>query len=77
MATKSAAFSPNDRVDHSTFGLGTIVSQGERLTTIAFDAAGTRKFVTELVTLTRSDVPAPPEPEKRKKAAPRSAARAR
>ena len=72
MATKAPVFSPNDRIDHSIYGTGTILNVGERLTTIAFDGAGTKKFMTSLVSLVRSDVPAPPEPERRKKAAPRS-----
>ena len=52
-------FSPKDRIDHSVFGLGTIVEIDERRTTIAFDKSGTRKFVTSMVKLSPSDTPAP------------------
>ena len=53
------SFSPKDRVDHSVFGLGTIVDINEHYTTIAFDESGTRKFVTSMVKLAASDTPAP------------------
>ena len=53
------AYSPKDRIDHSVFGLGTIVGIDERHTTIAFDESGTRKFVTSMVVLAPSDTPAP------------------
>jgi len=60
-------FSDKDRVDHSRFGLGTIVTADEHYTTIAFDESGTRKFVTSMVKLTASDVPAPARRVRRKK----------
>lgn len=59
MARNLLAFSPKDRIDHSVFGLGTIVQIDERRTTIAFDDNGTRKFVTSMVKLAPSDAPAP------------------
>ena len=65
------SFSPKDRIDHSVFGVGTIVETDERHTTIAFDEAGTRKFVTSMVKLTSSDTPAPTKrarPKKKKTA---------
>ena len=58
-AKNLAAYSAKDRIDHSVFGLGTIVSIDERHTTIAFDESGTRKFVTSMVKLSPSDTPAP------------------
>ena len=58
-ARNLAAYSAKDRIDHSVFGLGTIVEINERHTTIAFDESGTRKFVTSMVKLSPSDTPAP------------------
>lgn len=52
-------FSPKDRVDHSAFGLGTIIEIDDRRTTIAFDESGIRKFVTSMIRLAPSDTPAP------------------
>ena len=59
MVKDAQAFSAKDRIDHSTYGLGTISEVNERHTTILFDDAGTKKFVTHLVKLVRSDTPAP------------------
>jgi len=56
---KGRAFSAKARVDHSVFGLGTIVTIDRHRTTIAFDQTGTRTFVTSLVELEPSDTPAP------------------
>jgi hypothetical protein len=55
-------------VNHSVFGSGTIVSINERLTTIEFDGAGTRKFMTSMVKLAPSDTPAPEKPSRKRKA---------
>jgi len=60
--------SPKDRVSHSIFGPGTIVSSNEWHTTIAFDESGTRKFVTNMVKLSPSDTPAPARQVTKKKA---------
>jgi hypothetical protein len=60
-------FSPKDRIDHSVYGLGTISEVNERHTTIAFDDAGVKKFVTSMVRLSRSDTPAPAKPVRRSK----------
>jgi hypothetical protein len=65
--SKTPKFLPKDRILHSVHGLGTIVEMGELHTTIAFDEAGTRKFMTAMVQLTRSDSPAPKAPARRKK----------
>lgn len=69
---KSTGFSAKDRISHAVHGLGTIVQVDERRTTIAFDEAGTRTFVTSMVQLARSDSPAPARrpPRKKKVAAP-------
>lgn len=70
MAKNATTFTANNRVDHSVFGTGTIVEANERHTTIAFDNAGTKKFMTSMVKLAPSDTPAPEKPApKRKKAA--------
>lgn len=64
---KSQGFSVSDRVSSATYGQGTITQVDEKYTTIEFDQAGTRKFLTSLVQLERSDVPAPVKPERTKK----------
>lgn len=69
---QTTAFSPADRVDHSVYGAGTIVSVDARLTTISFDEAGTKKFMTSMVELSPSEVPAPAKPVRRKKKKTRS-----
>lgn len=65
-------FSPNDRVDHSTFGLGTIIEIDDRRTTIAFDESGIRKFVTGMIRLAPSDTPAPARRSRARKTAKRT-----
>ncbi len=67
MAKNSPAFSPNDRIDHSVYGTGTILEVTARLTTIRFDGAGTKRFMTNIVQLAPSDSPAPPRPVRRRK----------
>jgi len=69
---QTATFSPTDRVDHYVYGAGTIVAVDSRLTTIAFDEAGTKKFMTSMVELTASEVPAPAKPVRKKKKKTRS-----
>jgi hypothetical protein len=56
---KILGISPKDRIQHSRFGLGTILEIDERYTKIAFDESGTRKFVTSMVKLAPSEIPAP------------------
>jgi len=63
---------PKNRVGHAVFGLGTIVEVNELHTTIAFDEAGTRKFMTAIVKLVPSTTPAPEPPVRRKKEVARS-----
>lgn len=66
-------FRPKNRVDHAVYGLGTILEVNEWHTTIAFDGAGTKKFMTTMVKLVGSDSPAPVKTGQRKvKATPRS-----
>jgi hypothetical protein len=59
MAKTGEAFAVADRVQHAEYGLGKIKAVDARYTTIEFDDHGVKKFVTELVRLTRSDTPAP------------------
>ena len=67
-------FRKDDRISHAQHGLGTIVEADSRYTVVNFDTSGVRKFVTALVRLDTSDVPAPsPAPPRRKRRA-RSAA---
>jgi hypothetical protein len=66
-------FSENDRIDHSVYGTGTVTGVNDRLTTIDFDGVGTKRFITSIVKLVRSDTPAPPKPVRRKKAVARPA----
>ncbi|HET8946563.1 MAG TPA: hypothetical protein VFQ07_06240 [Candidatus Polarisedimenticolia bacterium] len=62
MAKTSEAFAVADRVEHAEYGLGRITAVNPLHTTVEFDAAGVKKFVTSLVRLKRSDVPAPAKP---------------
>ena len=67
-------FAKGSRVKQSAYGSGTVASSDERYTVIEFDHHGRRTFVTDMVTLDKSDEPAPNKPEKtrRKKAAPKA-----
>jgi len=67
MAKKPHSFTPKDRVEHSVYGPGTVEEVNERHTTVTFDEAGTRKFVTEMIRLTASETPAPARPRRAKK----------
>lgn len=64
---KTFPFSPKDRIDHSGYGLGTIVDVNERHTSIDFDEAGIKKFMTSMVELSSSSKPAPEKPAKSRK----------
>ncbi len=61
-------FSENDRVTHAVYGLGTIRQMDERRTTIAFDDHHTRIFVTSMVQLEHSTMPARAKPSREQKA---------
>jgi hypothetical protein len=69
MAKDRGTFAPNDRISHSVHGLGTIAQVSEQYTTITFDEAGTKKFVTRMLQLERSDSPVPAKPSRSKKKA--------
>jgi len=61
-----AAFTLGDRVLQASYGVGTVTSANERHIVIDFDDHGIRTFVTAVVRLQHSDVPAPGRPAKRK-----------
>jgi hypothetical protein len=52
-------FSKDLRINQADYGTGTVISSDERYTVIEFDQHGRRTFVTDMVKLDRSDVPAP------------------
>ena len=65
-------FAKGSRVKQSAYGSGTVTSSDERYTVVEFDEHGRKTFVTDMVTLDKSDEPAPNKPDKakrRKKAA--------
>jgi hypothetical protein len=69
--SKPETFAVDDRVSHAEHGLGKIIEVNSRITTISFDTAGVKKFLTVLMRLERSDSPNPPKPSRagKKKAA--------
>ncbi|HEX6853610.1 MAG TPA: hypothetical protein VF139_19595 [Candidatus Polarisedimenticolaceae bacterium] len=68
MSKATTTFSANDRVVHPVFGDGTIASTDADYTVIDFDTAGTRKFVTKMLSVQPSDTAAPAKPAKKKSA---------
>jgi hypothetical protein len=65
---KASPFSVDDRITSPTYGEGTVRAVDEKFTTIEFDENGTRRFLTSLVQLERSDSQRPPpKPERAKK----------
>jgi hypothetical protein len=70
-------YAKGNRVTQSDYGVGTIASSDERYTVIEFDNHGRRVFVTDMVTLGKSDEPAPDRPAKKaRKASPKAKAAA-
>lgn len=63
-------FTKGSRVSQANYGAGTVASSDERYTVIEFDNHGRRVFITDMVTLGKTDEPAPNKPAKgrRKKA---------
>lgn len=57
-------FAKDSRVTQPNYGAGTVMSSDERYTVIEFDLHGRRRFVTEMVTLAKTDEPAPAKPAK-------------
>ncbi len=64
-------FTKGNRVSQPNYGAGTVVSSDERYTVIEFDNHGRRVFITDMVTLGKTDEPAPAKTTRgrRKKAA--------
>ena len=60
-------YTKGSRVMQSTYGSGTVTSSDEKYTVIEFDEHGRRVFLTDVVTLTKSDVAAPNKPSKGKR----------
>ncbi len=52
-------FDKGDRVVHQQYGAGTLTEVNEYHTVIDFDEHGVRKFVTSIVTLEPTTIPAP------------------
>lgn len=59
MAKKKRKSTPKQRIEHGVYGLGTVVGVDDRFTTIKFDQAGSRRFVTAMVEYKLSDTPRP------------------
>ncbi len=57
-------FTKGDRVLHAQYGTGTLTDVNEYHTVIDFDEHGPRKFVTNLVAIESTRVPAPERPAK-------------
>ncbi len=57
-------FAKGNRVSQANYGAGTVVSSDERYTIIEFDNHGRRVFITDMVTLGKTDEPAPNKPAK-------------
>ena len=57
-------YSPGKRVSQDQYGPGTVVESNERHTVIDFDDHGVRRFVTMMVDLKASTVPAPAKPKR-------------
>ena len=57
---------PGVRVSHSQYGAGTISAHDDQYTVIEFDDHGSKRFVTRMVTLESTSVPAPNKAPKKK-----------
>ncbi len=57
---------PGVRVSHSQYGAGTISAHDDQYTVIEFDEHGSKRFVTRMVTLESTSVPAPNKAPKKK-----------
>ena len=58
-------YAPGDRVTHSQYGDGTLVSSNEYHTVIEFDGHGVRTFSSPRVVLTAASTAAPVKPARR------------
>ena len=61
-------YAAGDRVTHTQYGDGTLVSANEYHTVIDFDAHGLRTFSSPRVVLSTASTPAPPKPVRRARA---------
>ena len=61
-------YTPGDRVMHTQYGDGTLVSANEYHTVIDFGAHGVRTFSSPRVVLSASSTPAPPKPVRKPRA---------
>ena len=59
-------YSPGKRVSQDQYGPGTVVESNERHTVIDFDDHGVRRFVTMMVDLKSSKLPAPAKAKRTK-----------
>jgi len=68
-------YGKGNRVTQATYGAGTVTSSDDKYTVIEFDQHGRKVFLTDMVTLGKTDEPAPNRPakEKKKKAAAKTA----
>ncbi len=64
-------FDKGDRVVHQQYGAGTLTDVNEYHTVIDFDEHGVRKFVTSIVALEKTTIPAPERRKTEGKRAPR------
>jgi hypothetical protein len=62
---------PGARVAHAQYGAGTISATDDQYTVIEFDEHGSKRFVTRMVTLESTSVPAPAKAAGAKKRATR------
>jgi hypothetical protein len=60
-------FAKGSRVSQPTYGAGTVTSSDERYTVIEFDQNGRKVFLTDMVSLSKTDQPAPDRPVKEKR----------
>ena len=60
---------PGARVAHAQYGAGTISATDDQYTVIEFDEHGSKRFVTRMVTLESTSVPAPAKAAAKKRAA--------
>ena len=67
-------YSAGDRVTHTQYGDGTLISSNEYHTIIDFDAHGRRTFSSPRVVLAASSTPAPVKPVRKRATRPRAAA---
>ena len=60
-------YGKGNRVTQPTYGAGTVTSSDDKYTVIEFDQHGRKVFLTDMVTLGKTDEPAPNRPTKEKK----------